>query len=103
MSRSPSNRPTAPAQAPGARPPARRPAHRDAAEWQAMGEVFEGMSKVGLALTVGFTVAAAFCRLVESGGARVPDLLGVVARGAWPPDRPGRRARVGEEEPGVEP
>ncbi|HEY4000938.1 MAG TPA: hypothetical protein VGO93_18870 [Candidatus Xenobia bacterium] len=41
-------------------------------EWQALGMAFDGMCKVGLALTVGFGVAATFCKLMESGKIKVP-------------------------------
>ena len=41
-------------------------------DWEVIGETFEAMGKVGLAMTVGFTVAAAFCKLVESGKVRIP-------------------------------
>ena len=41
-------------------------------DWQVMGETFEVMGKIGLAMTVGFTVAAAFCKLASSGNVKVP-------------------------------
>lgn len=41
-------------------------------DWEVIGETFEAMGKVGLAMTVGFTVAAAFCKLVDSGKVRLP-------------------------------
>lgn len=34
-------------------------------DWQAIGEAFETMGKVGLAMTVGFTAAALFCRWAD--------------------------------------
>ena len=51
-------------------------------DWQILGETFEAMGKVGLAMTVGFSVAAAFCKLVDSGRVKVPkasQLLQMVA------------------------
>lgn len=51
-------------------------------EWRALGNAFEGMCKAGLALTIGFSVAAMFCRMVEQGKVRLPDLLHQVTRSA---------------------
>ena len=44
-------------------------------EWNALGTAFEGLCKVGLALTVGFSVAAAFCRVMESNKLKVPKAI----------------------------
>ena len=41
-------------------------------EWAALGMAFNGLCKVGLALTVGFSVAATFCKLMESGKVKIP-------------------------------
>lgn len=41
-------------------------------DWQVLGETFETMGKVGLAMTVGFSVAAAFCKMVDSGRIKLP-------------------------------
>ena len=41
-------------------------------DWEVLGETFDAMGKVGLAMTVGFTVAAAFCKLVDSGKLKIP-------------------------------
>ena len=41
-------------------------------DWQILGETFETMGKVGLAMTVGFSVAAAFCKMVDSGRIKLP-------------------------------
>lgn len=59
-------------------------------EWQALGTVFEGLSKAGLALTIGFTVAAAFCKLADSGKINVSDTLATLAGGGKhkPPPEP---------------
>ena len=46
-------------------------------DWATMGQTFDGLCKAGLALTVGFSVAAAFCRMM---GARNSDVSGVVGR-----------------------
>jgi hypothetical protein len=35
-------------------------------DWQAMGQAFDGLCKAGLALTVGFSVAAAFCKMMDT-------------------------------------
>ncbi len=34
-------------------------------DWQAIGDAFETMGKIGLAMTVGFTAAALFCRWAD--------------------------------------
>lgn len=34
-------------------------------EWEAIGEAMETMGKIGLAMTVGFTAAALFCRWAD--------------------------------------
>lgn len=47
-----------------AQPVESRPAP-PADDWRAIGEAFETMGKVGLAMTVGFTAAAFFCRWAE--------------------------------------
>ena len=46
-------------------------------DWASMGQAFEGLCKAGLALTVGFSVAAAFCRMMDAKNA---DVTGVVGR-----------------------
>jgi hypothetical protein len=38
---------------------------RTPSEWEAIGEAMETMGKIGLAMTVGFTAAALFCRLAD--------------------------------------
>ena len=66
-------------------------------DWQVLGDAFEGMTKAGLALTIGFSVAAAFCKLVDSGTIKVPDLLGTLARSSLTPEpRPERRKAGGD-------
>jgi len=62
-------------------------------EWQALGAAFEGMTKAGLALTIGFSVAAAFCKLVDTGKIKVPDLLGTLARPSLTPESDKRKER----------
>ena len=47
-------------------------------DWQVLGETFEAMGKVGLAMTVGFTVAAAFCKMVNSGKIKVPQASSLI-------------------------
>jgi len=34
-------------------------------DWHAIGDAFETMGKIGLAMTVGFTAAALFCRWAD--------------------------------------
>lgn len=46
--------------------------HKPQTDWQILGDSFEAMGKVGLAMTVGFTVAAAFCKLIDSGRVKLP-------------------------------
>ena len=41
-------------------------------DWEVLGETFEAMGKVGLALTVGFTAAAVFCRWADQRKLKVP-------------------------------
>ena len=60
-----------------ARPP-QLPA-TDAPDWQAMGEAFEGLCKAGLALTVGFSVAAAFCKMMDVKKVDIPNLVNRMA------------------------
>ena len=48
---------------------AERPPNND---WEVLGETFEAMGKVGLALTVGFTAAAVFCRWADQRKLKVP-------------------------------
>lgn len=40
-------------------------ATRPPSDWLAIGEAMETMGKIGLAMTVGFTAAALFCRLAD--------------------------------------
>jgi len=60
-----------------ARPP-QLPA-TEAPDWQAMGEAFEGLCKAGLALTVGFSVAAAFCKMMDTRKVDIPSLVNRMA------------------------
>lgn len=59
--------------------PAGLPAEMPVNDWQAMGEAFEGLCKAGLALTVGFSVAAAFCKMMDQKKVDVPSLVNRVA------------------------
>lgn len=53
--------------------------YRDPAEdWQVLGDTFEALGKAGLAITVGFSVAAAFCKMVDSGKIKLPNVLGML-------------------------
>ncbi|MFA5504445.1 MAG: hypothetical protein WC314_15320 [Vulcanimicrobiota bacterium] len=42
--------------------------------WDELGETFETMGKLSLALAVGMSAAALFCRLAEQGKIRVPSV-----------------------------
>lgn len=53
---------------------------RPANDWQILGETFESMGKVGLALTVGFSAAAVFCKAVDSGKLKVPSVMSLMAQ-----------------------
>lgn len=64
-------------------------------DWQALGTAFEGLTKAGLALTIGFSVAAVFCKMVDAGKVKTPDLLQTLARAALTPDAPERRKENG--------
>lgn len=46
--------------------------------WNEIGEGFETLGKVGLAMAIGFSAAGLFCRLAEQGKVRVPSLAGLV-------------------------
>lgn len=54
--------------------------------WGEIGEGFETLGKVGLAMAIGFSAAGLFCRLAEQGKVRVPNL----AHLALQPPRPQR-------------
>lgn len=41
-------------------------------DWAVLGDTFEAMGKVGLALTVGFAAAALFCRWADQRKLKVP-------------------------------
>ncbi len=60
-------------------------------DWQALGEAFEAMGKAGLALTIGFTVAAGVCKMAQQGKLKLPDFLGMV--GLTPPAPAGKEER----------
>lgn len=62
--------------------------------WSDIGESFETLGKVGLAMAVGFSAAGLFCRLAEQGKVRVPSLSTLVlANGRPEPSRQSRRER----------
>jgi len=46
--------------------------------WNDIGDAFETMGKVGLAMAVGMSAAGLFCRLAEQGKVRVPTLSGLL-------------------------
>ena len=47
-------------------------------DWEVLGDTFESMGKIGLALTVGFTAAAVFCRWAEQRKLKVPAMREMV-------------------------
>lgn len=56
--------------------------------WSDIGESFETLGKVGLALAVGMSAAGLFCRLAEQGKVRVPTLSNLVLGGSErPPEK----------------
>lgn len=42
--------------------------------WDEIGEGFETLGKVGLAMAIGFSAAGLFCRLAQQGKVKVPSL-----------------------------
>ena len=60
-------------------------------DWGAMGQAFEGMCKAGLALTVGFSVAAAFCRMMEAKNTSVSSVVGRMATAMFAQDKGGEK------------
>ncbi len=53
-------------------------AQRRPDDWQSLGEAFEAMGKAGLALTIGFTVAAGVCKMAQSGKLKLPDMFSMI-------------------------
>jgi len=71
------------------------PAHEMVVDdWAAMGKAFEGMCKAGLALTVGFSVAAAFCKMMDAKNVNIPNVVNKLASTVFnqqeeaPPEKP---------------
>lgn len=48
------------------------------ATWDEIGDAFETMGKVGLAMAVGMSAAGLFCRLAQQGKIKVPTLSSLV-------------------------
>jgi hypothetical protein len=44
-------------------------------DWGEMGKAFDGMCKAGLALAVGFSVAAAFCKMMDNKNVNLPNVI----------------------------
>ena len=42
--------------------------------WDEIGEGFETLGKVGLAMAVGFSAAGLFCRLADQGKVKIPSI-----------------------------
>lgn len=55
--------------------------HDPSQDWQVLGDTFEALGKAGLAVTVGFSVAAAFCKMVDSGKIKLPSVLSLLNEG----------------------
>lgn len=53
-------------------------ARKPVATWNDIGDGFETLGKVGLALAIGLSAAGLFCRLADQGKVRVPTLSGLV-------------------------
>ena len=54
------------------------------ASWDEIGDAFETMGKVGLALAVGMSAAGLFCRLAQQGKIKVPTLSSLVVNRTQP-------------------
>lgn len=65
---------------PAQQQPTRMVPAKPPSDWQVMSETFETMGKVGLAMTVGFSVAAAFCKMVDSGRIKMPSVANVLTQ-----------------------
>lgn len=73
-----------------------RPASRPKPpSWNDIGDGFETMGKVGLAMAVGFSAASLFCRLAQQGKVRIPPLNALLLGGS--------SARPGASEPTTRP
>lgn len=46
--------------------------------WGEIGESFEAMGKIGLALAVGMSAAGLFCKLADQGKVRIPSISDLV-------------------------
>ena len=57
-------------------------------DWAAMGKAFEGMCKAGLALTVGFSVAAAFCKMMDAKNVDIPGMVNKLAGSVFHTEEP---------------
>ncbi len=57
-------------------------------DWQVLGDTFEALGKAGLAMTVGFSVAAVFCKLVDTGKIKLPNLITLMAASQQEPKVP---------------
>lgn len=83
------NVPFEPAQSLVRPPNAGLPAHEvPLDDWAAMGKAFEGMCKAGLALTVGFSVAAAFCKMMDAKNVNIPGVVNKLASAVFAEDAP---------------
>lgn len=60
--------------------------------WDEIGEGFETLGKVGLAMAVGFSAAGLFCRLAQQGKVKVPGISALV--NASPPEKRGSTSQA---------
>ncbi len=58
--------------------PVQKSLQKPGQDWQVLGETFEAMGKAGLALTVGFLGASAFCKMVDSGKVKLPNVFNLI-------------------------
>lgn len=59
--------------------------------WDEIGDSFDTMGKVGLAMAIGFSAAGVFCRLAGQGKVRVPNLVGLMTARPEPKKSPKAR------------
>jgi hypothetical protein len=62
--------------------------------WNDIGDAFETMGKVGLAMAIGMSAAGLFCRLAEQGKVRVPTLTGLLVNRPEPKSSDKKRSRT---------
>lgn len=74
-----------------------QPRRTSQVSWDEIGDSFETLGKVGLALAIGMSAAGLFCKLAEQGKVRVPSLTSLVlGREQAPPKK--RNIKVEESD-----